>query len=88
MTPCTFVDKWTEASAKESAAAQQHFLDLCRLVGHPTPIEAEPEGRTHCFEAGATKQSGGQELDTPDTLPILPLDPYNKITHPREVHQA
>ncbi len=60
MTPRAFVDKWAAASAKESAAAQEHFLDLCRLVGHPTPMEADPEGRTFCFEAGATKQSGGQ----------------------------
>jgi len=60
MTPRAFVEKWAHATAKESAASQQHFLDLCRLLGHPTPIEADPEGKTFTFEAGATKHSGGQ----------------------------
>ena len=32
-----FVGKWSRAELKESAAAQEHFIDLCRLVGHPTP---------------------------------------------------
>jgi hypothetical protein len=28
----------------ERSAAQQHFLDLCELVGHPKPAEADPTG--------------------------------------------
>ena len=39
---------------------QEHFIDLCRLVGHPTPVEADPTGRWYTFEAGATKTPGGQ----------------------------
>ncbi|MFP3870821.1 MAG: FAD-dependent oxidoreductase, partial [Syntrophobacteria bacterium] len=38
----------------------EHFIDLCRMLGHPTPAEADPEGRRFTFEAGATKQRGGQ----------------------------
>ena len=55
-----FVDKWRHATLKESAAAQQHFCDLCRLVGHPTPAEVDPKGEWFTFEAGASKTSGGQ----------------------------
>lgn len=60
MTPQEFVAKWQHASAKERSAAQEHFIDLCRLLGHPTPMEADPEGKHFAFEAGASKQRGGQ----------------------------
>jgi type II restriction/modification system DNA methylase subunit YeeA len=60
MTPQEFVAKWRAAALKERAAAQEHFLDLCRLVGHPTPAEDDPTGQRFAFEAGAGKQSGGQ----------------------------
>ena len=39
---------------------QEHFIDLCRLLGQPTPAEADPEGTWYTFEKGATKQSGGE----------------------------
>ena len=44
---------------KERSAAQEHFLDLCRMLGHPTPAEADPTGETFCFEKGAEKHGGG-----------------------------
>ena len=45
---------------KESAAYQEHFTDLCRLLGHPTPAEADPAGKWFTFQAGAGKVAGGQ----------------------------
>ncbi|MGD2178301.1 MAG: hypothetical protein PVG71_10810 [Anaerolineae bacterium] len=30
------------------------------MLGHPTPAEADPKGHSFTFEAGATKQRGGQ----------------------------
>lgn len=45
MTPQEFVAKWRNVDLKERAAAQEHFLDLCRLVGHPTPAEDDPTGQ-------------------------------------------
>jgi len=60
MTPHQFVTKWRDAALKERAAAQEHFLDLCRLVGHPTPAEADPTGQSFAFEAGVSKTGGGQ----------------------------
>jgi hypothetical protein len=58
--PQEFVAKWSKTALKESSASQEHFIDLCRLVGHPTPAEADPTGHEFTFEAGATKQSGGE----------------------------
>jgi hypothetical protein len=60
LSPQEFVAKWRKAALTERAAAQEHFIDLCRLVGHPTPAEQDPTGQTFTFEAGASKQRGGQ----------------------------
>jgi hypothetical protein len=59
MTPAEFVKKWRHVELKERSAAQEHFIDLCRLLGHPTPAEADPTGERFMFERGATKISGG-----------------------------
>jgi len=44
---------------KERSAAQEHFLDLCHLLGEPTPAEIDPNGAFYCFERGAAKEGGG-----------------------------
>ena len=33
--------------------------DLCRLLGEPTPAEADPTGEAYCFERAARKDTGG-----------------------------
>src|SRR5437764_1321674 len=53
-----FVQKWTASTRTERAAAQEHFIDLCRLLGEPTPNEADPHGDFYAFEKGAVKVSG------------------------------
>ncbi|MDE0125824.1 MAG: hypothetical protein OXN97_14720 [Bryobacterales bacterium] len=58
MTPNEFIAKWHASELKESSAAQEHFIDLCRLLGEPTPAEADPTGDRYCFERGALKDSG------------------------------
>jgi len=60
ITPQEFVAKWRQSSLKETSASQEHFIDLCRLIGHPTPAEADPEGTWFCFERGASKTAGGE----------------------------
>jgi hypothetical protein len=60
MTPDQFVAKWRNIQLKEKAGYVEHFTDLCRVVDHPTPAEADPAGHFFAFEAGATKQGGGQ----------------------------
>ena len=59
MTPGAFIAKWRATELKERSAAQEHFIDLCRLLGEPTPAEADPAGERYCFERGARKDSGG-----------------------------
>jgi len=60
MTSQEFVDKWRRSKLKERSASQEHFIDLCRMLGHPTPAKADPEGTSFTFEKGASKSSGGQ----------------------------
>jgi len=59
MTPAAFITKWRASELKERSAAQEHFIDLCRLLGEPTPAEADPTGERYCFERGARKDTGG-----------------------------
>ena len=59
MTPGEFIAKWRASELKESSAAQEHFIDLCRLLGEPTPAEEDPKGERYCFERGARKETGG-----------------------------
>ena len=55
-----FIAKWSRAELKERSAAQEHFLDLCHLLGHPSPAEADPTGQAYGFEIGADKHGGGE----------------------------
>ena len=59
MTPQKFIEKWRASELKESSAAQEHFIDLCRLLDEPTPAEADPTGDHYCFERGARTDTGG-----------------------------
>lgn len=59
MTPESFIAKWAANTRSERAAAQEHFIDLCRLLGEPTPNEADPDGNHYAFEKGAVKTTGG-----------------------------
>ena len=59
MTPGEFIAKWRASELKERSAAQEHYIDLCRLLGEPTPAEADPTGESYCFEKGARKDTGG-----------------------------
>ena len=58
MTPGEFIAKWRASELKERSASQEHFIDLCRLLGEPTPAEADPAGEWYCFERGARKDTG------------------------------
>ena len=58
MTPAEFKAKWARFSGKESAAYQDHFSDLCRVLGVATPIQADPTGNdTFCFQKRVVKDA-------------------------------
>ena len=54
-----FIARSQKSTPTERSAAQSHFIDLCRLLGQPTPTEADPTGESYTFERGVTKSSGG-----------------------------
>lgn len=58
MEPRAFIRKWRNAKLKERSAAQEHFIDLCRLLDEPTPAEADPTGEHYCFERGTRSDAG------------------------------
>jgi len=59
LTPAEFVKKWAGNTRAERAASQEHFIDLCRMLGVQTPNEADPTGDEYAFEKGAEKSAGG-----------------------------
>ncbi|MCI0359981.1 MAG: hypothetical protein L0211_16000 [Planctomycetaceae bacterium] len=63
MSPQEFIAKWQAANLSERSACQQHFLDLCELLGQPKPAAADPEGAWYCFERGVSKTEGGDGVE-------------------------
>jgi len=53
-----FVSKWKEIELSEIAVAQSHFIDVCSLIGHPAPTDADPKGEFFTFEITAEKPEG------------------------------
>ncbi len=52
LTPAQFVAKWTPVTLPERAASHEHFIDLCRMLGQPTPAEFDATGAEYTFEKG------------------------------------
>jgi hypothetical protein len=59
MTPSAFAQKWKGSQATEMAASQEQIIDPCRLLGEPTPNEADPTGEHYAFEKRVTRGGGG-----------------------------
>jgi type II restriction/modification system DNA methylase subunit YeeA len=58
MTAQEFVQKWAPSELRERQGSHEHFLDLCRLLDEATPAEADPSGKSYCFDAGVEKTTG------------------------------
>ncbi len=66
MTVAEFKKKWGRYRGKETAAYQGHFDDLCRLLGQPTPAEADPTGSdSFCYQKRVIKDM--ELFETPDS---------------------
>ena len=59
LTAQDFVSKWERAEARERQSVQEHFIDMCALVEHETPMQQDPSGTRFAFEMGAAKTSSG-----------------------------
>ena len=55
-----FSAKWRDSARRERASSQEHFIDLCRLLGVPTPNDP-PASPDYAFEAGAERLSTGRQ---------------------------
>ena len=51
------VRKWAASARNERAASQEHFIDVCQMLGEPTP-NSDPKGERYAFEKGATTPDG------------------------------
>lgn len=58
MPPERFIAKWRRSRGQESAGAQEWFIDLCRVVDHPTPAELDPRQEWYTFERSVREASG------------------------------
>ncbi|ALG66932.1 class I SAM-dependent DNA methyltransferase [Beggiatoa leptomitoformis] len=58
MTVDEFIQIWRDSTRTERSASQEHFLQLCHLLGEKTPAELDPDGVFFTFEKGANKTTG------------------------------
>lgn len=59
MNAAEFAAKWIGNTNTERGAAQEHFIDICAMLGVPTP-NTDRGGEAYAFEKGASKTSGGK----------------------------
>jgi hypothetical protein len=55
MSPEEFIAKWRGTTRTERSAAQEHFLDLCDLLGVPKPGDVDRHGTEYTFEKSTRK---------------------------------
>ncbi len=60
MNATEFKIRYRTANLSERSLAQQHFLDLCEVLGHRRPAEADPTGESFTFEKAVQKTAGGK----------------------------
>ncbi len=62
MQAAEFVRKWKASKRNERQASQEHFIDLCMLLGEQTP-NTDPSGDYYAFEKGAKTADGNGWAD-------------------------
>ena len=60
MNAAEFKARYRNANLSERSVAQQHFLDLCDLLGHRRPADLDPTGQSFTFEKAVQKTAGGK----------------------------
>ena len=55
MSPEEFIARWRGTTRTERSAAQEHFLDLCALLGVPKPADLDRHGTEYTFEKSTRK---------------------------------
>ena len=67
--PARFVEKWRGTELSERGASQEHFIDLCRLLGQPTPAEVDKKGAEYAFEKGVADLTDPEAASKSKTAP-------------------
>ena len=57
MTPGEFIAKWSDSTLRERAAAQSHFIDLCKMLARRRPPTLTP-GESGTPSRGALETGG------------------------------
>ena len=65
MTAHDFIAKWQASELKERSASQEHFIDLCKLLGEPTPAEADPPARPTASSGAPARRDPHPEARQP-----------------------
>ncbi len=60
LTPQAFAEKWSRMALSERSSYQEHFRDLCAMLGQPTPTEVDRKGDFYTFEKVVEKSGGGK----------------------------
>ncbi len=60
LTPQAFAKRWEGSTLSERSSYQQHFLDLCEMLGAPKPADVDQTGEFYTFEKGVEKTGGGK----------------------------
>jgi hypothetical protein len=55
-----FVARWKASSLTERSGAQQHFCDLCDVLGQPHPAAVDQSGESFTFEKRVSTVEGGK----------------------------
>jgi hypothetical protein len=55
-----FVSKWNASTLSERSAAQQHFRDLCEVLGVEHPTQTDEVGASYAFEKRVSKAGTGE----------------------------
>lgn len=58
-----FIKKWSASELgedKHGKGSVLHFLDLCALLGVPTPSDTDLKGTHYCFEKGLSQTTGAR----------------------------
>jgi hypothetical protein len=90
MSPEEFIAKWRGNTRSERAAAQQHFLDLCGLLGVDKPGGPDYDFEKSTRKIGDTQgfaDGRGGVVATPRTQPRTRLaKPINALPIGRKAH--
>ena len=88
MTPAEFKRKWAKYSGKETSAYQEHFNDLCALLGQPSPVGPIPTGsESFCFQkrSGASRRrKTSDESNFQEALIVCPDRRRDDLGQPPE----